>query len=57
MLISFLYAIQKCIILTAFQYLKGPTRKVEVNFLQEHLVTGQGGMTSNGKEVDLDKVL
>lgn len=37
-----LYAIQKCVMLTAFQYLKGPTRKVEVDFLQEHVVTGQG---------------
>jgi len=29
-------------LIAAFQYLKGPTRKVERDFLQGHVVTGQG---------------
>jgi len=31
----------------AFQYLKGPTRKLERDFLQEHGVIGQGVMASS----------
>jgi len=31
----------------AFQYLKGPTRKLEKDFLQGHGVVGQGVMASN----------
>jgi len=30
-----------------FQCLKGPTRKLERDFLQGHGVTGQGGMALN----------
>jgi len=28
-------------LIAAFQYLKGPTRKLEKDFLQGHIVTGQ----------------
>ena len=31
----------------AFQHLKEPTGKLERDFLQEHVVTGQGGMALN----------
>jgi len=31
-------------LIAAFQYLKGPTRKLERDFLQGHAVTGQGVM-------------
>ena len=31
-------------LLAAFQYLKGPTRKLEKDFLQGHVVIGQGVM-------------
>jgi len=31
-------------LITACQYLKGPTRKLEKDFLQGHIVTGQGVM-------------
>ena len=31
----------------AFQYLKGPTRKLEKDFLQGHVVIGQGVMALN----------
>jgi len=31
----------------AFQYLKGPTRKLERDFLQGHVVIGQGVMALN----------
>jgi len=37
----------------AFRYLKGPTRKLERNFLQGHVVTGQRVMTLGSKRVDL----
>jgi len=33
--------------LAAFQYLKGPTRKLERDFLQGHVVMGQGVMALN----------
>ena len=36
------------------QYLKGPTGKLERDFLQEHVVIGQGVMALNRKRVDLD---
>jgi len=38
----------------AFQYLKGPTRKLERDFLQGHGVIGQGIMASSCKRVGLD---
>jgi len=31
----------------AFQYLKGPARKLEKDFLQGHVVIGQGVMALN----------
>jgi len=31
----------------AFQYLKGPRRELERDFLQGHVVIGQGGMALN----------
>jgi len=34
-------------LMTAFQYLNGPTRKLERDFLQGCVVTGQGGMAVN----------
>jgi len=34
-------------LVAAFQYLKGPTRKVEMDFLQGSGVTRQGGMASS----------
>jgi len=34
-------------LIAAFQYLKGPTRKLEQDFLQGHRVTGQRVMASN----------
>ena len=34
-------------LLAAFQYLKGPTGKLERDFLQGHVVIGQGVMASN----------
>ena len=33
--------------------LRGPTRKLENDFLQGHVVIGQGGMALNSKRVDL----
>jgi len=41
-------------LIAAFQYLKGPTRKLEREFLQGRVVTGQGIMALNWKRVDLD---
>jgi len=38
----------------AFQYLKGPTRKLESDFLQGRAVIGQGVMAFSWKRVDLD---
>ena len=37
-----------------FQYLKGPTGKIRNDFLEGHVVTGQGEMAFNWKRVDLD---
>ena len=34
-------------LIMAFQYLKGPTRKLERDFLQGHVVIGQGVMAVN----------
>ena len=34
-------------LIAAFQYLKGLTRKLERDFLQGHVVIGQGGMALN----------
>jgi len=34
-------------LIAAFRYLKGPTRKLERDFLQRPLVTGQGVMALN----------
>jgi len=34
-------------LIAAFQYLKGPTRKLERDFLQGHVVIGQGVMALN----------
>jgi len=31
-------------LIAAFQYLKGPTKKLESDFLRGHVVTGQGVM-------------
>jgi len=33
-------------LLAAFQYLKGPTRELERDFLQGHVVIGQGVLAS-----------
>ena len=41
----------------AFQYLKGPTGKLERDFLQGHVAIGQGVMALNCKRVDLDEML
>ena len=38
----------------AFQYLKGPTRQLEKDFLQGPVVIGHGVMASKWKRVDLD---
>jgi len=42
--------------IAGFQYLKGPTRKLERDFLQGHGVTGQGVTASNWNRVDLDNI-
>jgi len=34
-------------LLAAYQYLKGPTRKLERDFLEGHVVIGQGVMASS----------
>jgi len=34
-------------LIAAFQYLKGPTRELERDFLQGHVVIGQGVMALN----------
>jgi len=36
-----------CDLIADFQYLKGPTGRMEMDFLQECVVTGQGGMALN----------
>jgi len=41
-------------LLAAFQYLKGPTGRMERDFSQGHGVTQQGVVALNGKRVDLD---
>jgi len=41
-------------LIAACQYLEGPTRKLERDFLQGHTVIGQGVMALNSKTVDLD---
>jgi len=41
-------------LLAAFQYLRGPTRKLEMDCLQGHAGTGEGVMPLNCKRVDLD---
>ena len=33
--------------MAAFQYLKGPTKELESDFLQGHVVTGQGVLALN----------
>jgi len=38
----------------AFQYLKGPTGRMERDFSQGCVVIGQGGMAVNQKRADLD---
>ena len=38
----------------AFQYLKRPTGRMERDFSQGCVVTGQGGMAVNKKRADLD---
>jgi len=40
--------------IAAFQYLKGPTGRIERDFSQGCIVTGQGGMAVNLKRADLD---
>jgi len=40
-------------LIVAFQYVKGPTRKLERGFLQVLVVTGQGIMALNWRRVDL----
>jgi len=40
-------------LITAFQYLKGPTGKPERGFLQGPVVTGQGGIALTWKRVGL----
>ena len=44
-------------LIAAFQYLKGPTRKLESDFWQGHLVIGQGVTASGWKRVGLDYIL
>jgi len=34
-------------LIAALQYLKGPTRKLERDFLQGHVLTGQGEIALN----------
>jgi len=41
-------------VIAAFQYLKGPTRKLERDFLQGHVVIGQWVTALNWKRADLD---
>jgi len=41
----------------AFQYLKGPTGRMERDFSQGCVVIGQGGMALNYKRADLDQIL
>ncbi|GAB0182544.1 hypothetical protein GRJ2_000719700 [Grus japonensis] len=41
-------------LIAAFQYLKGPTGKLERDWLQGHGVTGQGVMALSCRRVDLD---
>jgi len=41
-------------LIASFHYLKGPTRKLERDFLQGHVVIGQGVTASSWKRVDLD---
>jgi len=43
-------------LIAAFQYLKGPTRKLERDFSQGYGVIGQVVMASSQKRVDLDTV-
>jgi len=40
-------------LIAAFQYLKGPTREMERDFLQGHVGIGQGVMALNWKRADL----
>jgi len=40
----------------AFQYLKGPARKLEGDSSQQHVVIGQGVTALNQKRVDLDDI-
>jgi len=40
-------------LVTPFQCLKGPIRKMERDYLQGHVGIGQGVMALNGKRVDL----
>jgi len=41
-------------LIAAFQYLKGTTRKLKRDFLQGHVVIGQGIVVVNRKSVVLD---
>jgi len=41
-------------LITAFQYLKGPTTKLERDFLQGHVGIGQGVIALSRKRVGLD---
>jgi len=50
----FLYQPFRHYLIAAFQYLKGPTRKMQRDFLQGYVVIRQGGMVSSWKRVDLD---
>ena len=40
--------------IASFQYLKGPTRKLDRDFWHGHVVTGEGVMALKWKRVDLD---
>jgi len=44
-------------LIAAFQCLKGPARELERDFLQRHVLIGQGVMALNQKRVDLDWIL
>ena len=41
-------------LIAAFQYVKGPVRKLERDFLQRYVVIGQGIVALNWKTADLD---
>jgi len=44
-------------LIAVLQYLKGPTGRMQRDYLQECVVIGQGGMALNYKRADLDEIL